>query len=82
MIKSAITNSGDQIALKLDKIVDFLQVSNQKVSHNFIKKTKKLGMGKSKRKAKHRTPLKVQIFLEGLKIFKTSPNLIDGSKNC
>ena len=36
VIKSAITNSGDQIASKLDKIVDFLQVSNQKVSHNFI----------------------------------------------
>ena len=35
VIKSAITNSGDQIASKLDKIVDFLQVSNQKVSHNF-----------------------------------------------
>ena len=32
MIKSAITNSGDQIASKLDKIVDFLQVSNQKVA--------------------------------------------------
>jgi len=30
VIKSAITNSGDQIASKLDKIVDFLQVSNQK----------------------------------------------------
>ena len=36
VIKSAITNSGDQIASKLDKIVDFLQVSNQKVSYNLI----------------------------------------------